>query len=430
MGIHNSFGFHQEHKGVRNPKGKKPTKSNMKVFTTVCTMVALASAESQLLIAQNDVNYLRSPNVGKMSYKGYVDYVDTSSATHPLVNNYVLTGKQPQVTLRHPQVTLVNQILPQIRTRYTSLEQPQLISTEFTTPYHGYQPVVTMRFKREAEAEATHAKAYKSKASNPDGSSYEYEVQVNRDGEGQSFQHHEQKQQTNEQRIEEQLYHNMKNARNLETIQRFNEIMTEQNRDHFETEQNRFDRQQQYTRDFSQNRQNQLLNQLINNQIQNQRTGSFNRFFQLQQQRPQYSHRLINSKNNQQRQQYIREKLNNFGMKKSDQESGSHRMFKRAAEPTMVTYSIAPATHPMSFDTLRNNIYSQVDDVSNLNNYRRVAYQLRQPMAFRQANLNAESMKEIHPEGTMSLRKTYNNDIYQLGRNYGYETMVDLSNSH
>merc|ERR1712110_444091 len=399
MGIHNSFGFHQEHKGLRNPKGKKPTKSNMKVFTTVCTMGALASAESQLLIAQNDVNYLRSPNVGKMSYKGYVDYVDTSSATHPLVNNYVLTGKQPQ-----------------------------LISTEFTTPYHGYQPVVTMRFKREAEAEATHAKAYKSKVSNPDGSSYEYEVQVNRDGEGQSFQHHEQKQQTNEQRIEEQLYHNMKNARNLETIQRFNEIMTEQNRDHFETEQNRFgteqnrfeteqnrfDRQQQYTRDFSQNRQNQLLNQLINNQIQNQRTGSFNRFFQLQQQR----------------QQYIREKLNNFGMKKSDQESGSHRMFKRAAEPTMVTYSIAPATHPMSFDTLRNNIYSQVDDVSNLNNYRRVVYQLRQPMAFRQANLNAESMKEIHPEGTMSLRKTYNNDIYQLGRNYGYETMVDLSNSH
>merc|ERR1712110_481866 len=267
MGIHNSFGFHQEHKGLRNPKGKKPTKSNMKVFTTVCTMVALASAESQLLIAQNDVNYLRSPNVGKMSYKGYVDYVDTSSATHPLVNNYVLTGKQPQVTLRHPQVTLVNQILPQIRTRYTSLEQPQLISTEFTTPYHGYQPVVTMRFKREAEAEATHAKAYKSKVSNPDGSSYEYEVQVNRDGEGQSFQHHEQKQQTNEQ----------------------NRFGTEQNR--FETEQNRFDRQQQYTRDFSQNRQNQLLNQLINNQIQNQRTGSFNRFFQLQQQRPQYSHR-------------------------------------------------------------------------------------------------------------------------------------------
>merc|ERR1712110_1246695 len=105
MGIHNSFGFHQEHKGLRNPKGKKPTKSNMKVFTTVCTMVALASAESQLLIAQNDVNYLRSPNVGKMSYKGYVNYVET--------------GKQPQVTLTHPQVTLVNQILPQIRTRYT-----------------------------------------------------------------------------------------------------------------------------------------------------------------------------------------------------------------------------------------------------------------------------------------------------------------------
>merc|ERR1712029_362878 len=138
----------------------------------------------------------------------------------------------------------------------------------------------------------------------------------------------------------------------MEEIQRFNEIMTrtenknrfgteqnqfgtEQNR--FETEQNRFEhnrQQQQYTRDFGQNRQNQILNQLFNNQIQ--RSSSFNRFFQLQQQRPQYSHRLINSKNNQQRQQYIREKLNNFGMKKDqNQESGSHRMFKRAAEPTM-----------------------------------------------------------------------------------------------
>merc|ERR1712029_95600 len=79
MGIHNSFGFHQEHKGLRNPEEKKPTKSNMKVFTTVCAMGGLASAESQLLIAQNDVNYLRSPNVGKMRYKGYVDYVDTRS---------------------------------------------------------------------------------------------------------------------------------------------------------------------------------------------------------------------------------------------------------------------------------------------------------------------------------------------------------------
>merc|ERR1711936_1510931 len=402
MGIHNSFGFHQEHKGLR----KKPTKSNMKVFTTVCAMVGLASAESQLLIAQNDVNYLRSPNVGKMRYKGYVDYVDTSSSTHPLVNNYVFG--QPQITLGQPQV----------KTQYTSLEQPQAISTQFTTPYHGFQPVVTMRFRREAEAEATHAQRSQSKVSNPDGSSYEYEVQVNRDGEGQSFQHHEQKQQTNEQRIEEQLYHNMMNARNMEEIQRFNEIMTRtENKNRFGTE------------------QNQILNQLFNNPIQNQRSSSFNRFFQLQQQRPQYSHRLINSKNNQQRQQYIREKLNNFGMKKDqNQESGSHRMFKRAAEPTMVTYSIAPATHPtpiMSFDTLRNNIYSHVDDINSLNNYRRVVYQLKpQPMAYRQASLNAESMKEIHPEGTMSLRKVYNNDIYQLGRNYGYETMVDLSNSH
>merc|ERR1711936_309473 len=379
MGIHNSFGFHQEHKGLR----KKPTKSNMKVFTTVCAMVGLASAESQLLIAQNDVNYLRSPNVGKMRYKGYVDYVDTSSSTHPLVNNYVFG--QPQITLGQPQV----------KTQYTSLEQPQAISTQFTTPYHGFQPVVTMRFRREAEAEATHAQRSQSKVSNPDGSSYEYEVQVNRDGEGQSFQHHEQKQQTNEQRIEEQLYHNMMNARNMEEIQRFNEITTRtENENRFGTEQNQF--------------------------------GTEQNRFETEQNR--FEH-------NRQQQQYTREKLNNFGMKKDqNQESGSHRMFKRAAEPTMVTYSIAPATRPppiMSFDTLRNNIYSHVDDINSLNNYRRVVYQLKpQPMAFRQASLNAESMKEIHPEGTMSLRKVYNNDIYQLGRNYGYETMVDLSNSH
>ena len=41
----------------------------------------------------------------------------------------------------------------------------------------------------------THAKVYKSKVSNGDGAYYEYEVQVNRDGEGQSFQHHQQVQQ-------------------------------------------------------------------------------------------------------------------------------------------------------------------------------------------------------------------------------------------
>merc|ERR1712168_459311 len=394
MGIHNTWGFHQEQKGLRNPK-KKPKKSNMKVFTTVCTMVALASAESQILIAQNNVDYSRVPNVGQMRYKGYVDYIPTQ----PLVNDYVF--------LRQPQSSLHQQ--------YT------------TTPFGGY-PMMTMRFKREAEAEATHAQAYKSKVTDPNGGSYELEVQVNRDGEGQSFQRHEQKTTTtttNQQQIEEQLYHNMMNARNMEQLQRFNEVMM--------NDQTRFAdqhrRQQQHTTYSS----HQLLNQLINNQIQNQRTGSFNRFFQLQQQRPTYSHRLINSKNNQQRQQYIREKLNNFGQRKSQQQQqDGHRMFKREAEPSMVTYRFA-TTQPspiMPFDALRNNIYSNMNiNQMNTNNYGMMVYGLRQPvMAIRQAKLNAESMKEIHPEGTMSLRKIYNNDIYQLGRNYGYETMVDLSN--
>jgi len=466
----------------------------MKVFTTVCSMVALASAESQLLVAQNNVNYLRSPNVGKMRYNGYVDYVDTSrTISQPaLVNNYQIQPTPQQITVGPPQVNLQPPNQEVRTTQYPTLGvQPQITlgpasqGTQYATTLGGqplvplgpaqqvtlghpqvtvvhpdqttltsqtfqtydFHPMVTMRFKREAEAEATHAKAYKSKVSNPDGSSYEYEVQVDHDGEGKSFQRHEQK--TDEQRIEEQLYHNMMNARNLEEIQRFNEIM----KNSFGTEKNRFDRNrfgaeqnqrtQQYGRDFgsNQNRQNQLLNQLINNQIQRQPTASFNRFFQLQQQRPQYSHRLINSKNNQQRQQYIREKLNSFGMKKSEDvltghQSNGHRMFKRStAEPVpMLTYRIA--TQPIvSVGTLRNNVYSRVEDnIDNLNNFRGVVYQVRreQPMAFRQANLNAESMKEIHPEGTVSLRKIYNNDIYQLGRNYGYETMVDLaaSNSH
>merc|ERR1719391_136758 len=168
----------------------------------------------------------------------------------------------------------------------------------------------------------------------------------------------------------------------MDQLQRFNEVMmNDQNRFPGQQRRQQHTVGQQYSRDFTnQNRQNQLLNQLINNQIQNQRTGSFNRFFQLQQQRPTYSHRLINSKNNQQRQQYIREKLNNFGQRKSQQQQqDGHRMFKREAEPSMVTYGFATSqpSPVMPFDTLR---------------------------------------------------KIYNNDIYQLGRNYGYETMVDLSN--
>ena len=59
--------------------------------------------------------------------------------------------------------------------------------------------------------------------------------------------------------------------------------------------------------------------------------------------------RLINSKNNQQRQQYIREKLNNFGQRKSDE----RRMFKREADPSLMTYTVA-TSHPMlSFNNYR-----------------------------------------------------------------------------
>jgi len=407
MGIHNTFGFHQEQKGLRNPKKKNPKKSNMKVFTTVCTMVALASAESQLLIAQNNVDYTRVPNVGKTRFEGYVDYIPYTRRTQPMISSY--------------QQLPVQQLPAQLLMGQRGSVQQYTTTTVPYTSYHA-TPLVTMRLKREAEAEATHAQAYKSKVTDPNGGSYELEVQVNRDGEGQSFQRHEQKttttNQQQQQRIEEQLYHNMMNARNMDQLQRFNEVMM--------NDQNRFAAADQHRRQQQHNTysSHQLLNQLINNQIQNQRTGSFNRFFQLQQQRPTYSHRLINSKNNQQRQQYIREKLNNFGQRKSQQQQqDGHRM---------VTYRFA-TTQPspiMPFDALRNNIYSNMNiNQMNTNDYGMMVYGLRQPvMAIRQAKLNAESMKEIHPEGTMSLRKIYNNDIYQLGRNYGYETMVDLSN--
>merc|ERR1719499_2396257 len=129
----------------------------------------------------------------------------------------------------------------------------------------------------------THAKVYKSKVSNGDGAYYEYEVQVNRDGEGQSFQHHQQVQQKQQpKRLEEQLYHSMISNLNQDNIQRQNQI----------------------------NQINEQRNQ-INNQQRNQINQQRNRFYQLE--RPQYSHRPINQFNNQQRQQYIREKLNNFG---------------------------------------------------------------------------------------------------------------------
>merc|ERR1712180_33160 len=383
MGIHNTFGFHQEQKGLRNPKKKKPKKSNMKVFTTVCTMVALASAESQLLIAQNNVDYTRVPNVGKTRFEGYVDYIPYTRRTQPMISSYQQLPVQQLPVQQLPVQQLPAQLLMGQR---GSVQQ----YTTTTVPYTSYHatPLVTMRLKREAEAEATHAQAYKSKVTDPNGGSYELEVQVNRDGEGQSFQRHEQKtttttNQQQQQRIEEQLYHNMMNARNMDQLQRFNEVMMNDQNRFAAADQHR--RQQQHATYSS----HQLLNQLINNQIQNQRTGSFNRFFQLQ--------------------QYIREKLNNFGQRKSQQQQDGHRMFKREAEPSMVTYRFATSqpSPVMPFDALRNNIYSNMNiNQMNTNDYGMMVYGLRQPvMAIRQAKLNAESMKEIHPEGTMSLRK-------------------------
>ena len=79
-------------------------------------------------------------------------------------------------------------------------------------------------------------------------------------------------------RIEEQLYHNMMNARNNNNFdrqfERYQDVMMDQKR---------FDQQQQ--QQYQMNRQNQMINQLIN---MNQR-NTFGRFFE--QQRPLYSHR-------------------------------------------------------------------------------------------------------------------------------------------
>merc|ERR1712002_887974 len=167
-------------------------------------MVALASAESQLLIAQNNVDYTRVPNVGKTRFEGYVDYIPYTRRTQPMISSY--------------QQLPVQQLPAQLLMGQRGSVQQYTTTTVPYTSYHA-TPLVTMRLKREAEAEATHAQAYKSKVTDPNGGSYELEVQVNRDGEGQSFQRREQKTTTTnqqQQRIEEQLYHNMMNARNMD----------------------------------------------------------------------------------------------------------------------------------------------------------------------------------------------------------------------
>merc|ERR1712117_314681 len=66
--------------------------SNMKVFTAVAAMVAMASAEPQLLVAQKNVDYFRQPNVGEMVSNVNVDYVDLRNGVGQgrMRNTYVL----------------------------------------------------------------------------------------------------------------------------------------------------------------------------------------------------------------------------------------------------------------------------------------------------------------------------------------------------
>merc|ERR1711992_381660 len=112
-------------------------------------------------------------------------------------------------------------------------------------PYSLSTPIKMIN-KREADpdqvGETTHAKVYKSKVSNGDGAYYEYEVQVNRDGEGQSFQHHQQVQQKQQpKRLEEQLYHSM--ISNLNQVNLINEQRNQinnQQRNQINQQRNRF----------------------------------------------------------------------------------------------------------------------------------------------------------------------------------------------
>merc|ERR1719295_1515165 len=181
-----------------------------------------------------------------------------------------------------------------------------------------------MIHKREADpdqvGETTHAKVYKSKVSNGDGAYYEYEVQVNRDGEGQSFQHHQQVQQKQQpKRLEEQLYHSMiSNLNQVNINNNVNQALMDQVNLQNDRRNQQFNQQQRYIQQlnnqasqqqgemliqqlFANQNNNQRQNQInqineqrnqINNQQRNQINQQRNRFYQLE--RPQYSHRLIN----------------------------------------------------------------------------------------------------------------------------------------
>lgn len=109
----------------------------MKVFVTICTFLALATAESQVY-----------PN---------------SMEFYP--NQYLSNGID----------------------YYNYYYSPYFI------PYQEY--VATSLHHRglsKRDAASTHAKSYSLRMSNPNGGFYEYNVQVDRDGHGQSCQHHEQ----------------------------------------------------------------------------------------------------------------------------------------------------------------------------------------------------------------------------------------------
>merc|ERR1711992_445541 len=192
-------------------------------------------------------------------------------------------------------------------------------------PYSLSTPIKMIN-KREADpdqvGETTHAKVYKSKVSNGDGAYYEYEVQVNRDGEGQSFQHHQQVQQKQQpKRLEEQLYHSMiSNLNQVNINNNLNQALMDQVNLQNNRRNHQFNQQQRYIQQLnnqaSQQQGEMLIQQLFanqnNNQQRNQINQQRNRFYQLE--RPQYSHRLINQFNNQQRQQYIRKNMNNSEM--------------------------------------------------------------------------------------------------------------------
>jgi len=112
----------------------------MKVLVTICTFLALAAAESQ--VYPNPMEFY--PNQYLSNGIDYYNYNYYYSPYFIPYQDYVATS------LHHRGLS-----------------------------------------KRDA-AVSTHAKSYSLRMSNPNGGFYEYNVQVDRDGQGQSYQHHEQ----------------------------------------------------------------------------------------------------------------------------------------------------------------------------------------------------------------------------------------------